>query len=168
MEPPKTLFDGLISIGTIAVLVGLLVSVITIVSFFRKNARENAEDANRRTDVILEEVRANRETADGRLVKIETRIADFMPRAEIEAKIEHEKNNRVQAQDSLYRLGDKNAANIGEMQVALGKVEQRALSMESVLAEMKALIKDLSREVNSKLDKQQECLNTISRSGRNG
>lgn len=149
MPAQKTVLDGTFTISSIVVLVSLVAGFLAIIAFFRKVSRENADDANRRTTEILEEVRANRETADSRLVKVETRIADFMPRAEIEQRIEHLKINRQTVESALSNQLEKLSTEQVRQGIQIGKLEERHEGMAATMSEVKILIKDLATDMKA-------------------
>lgn len=142
-----------VTLGNLLVLLGVIGGVATLLMHARKVRRENEADARGRSDEILAEVRTNRETIDNRVTKVETRIADFMPRSEIEGKVEHEKNNRSQADEFLRARIDKHDEQITQTLVEVGRLHERGVATDAALAEIKALLKEIPRELGARLDK---------------
>jgi hypothetical protein len=155
------------TLTTVAVLYGIYING-------RKVRREteadlDARDAKlenttrERSEELKAEIRLHNDSVEKRLGSLEAKSIDFMPRAEIEGKIEHERRNRIAAQDSTVQALNRHSDKITGLEVCVGKVEQKQDGMAADMTELKTLLRDLSRDLNAKLDKQAECLNSLSR-----
>lgn len=162
-ERKEQALDGTFTLQGVSILLGIVIAVLTIVGALRKTRRENEADAQARTDRLMTEVTKHNDSFEGRLKTAEVTIRDFMPRAEIEAKIEHLKGNRQQAEEALKTGVDRNARDIVEMKVALGRLEQKQDGFAADMGEIKALLKEQARDTAGRLDKMQECLSLLNR-----
>lgn len=167
-------FDQGFTLQGVSILVGLLVAVTVIITFFRNmrikseedaakrdakldlDAKKRAEDLKtefrERNKEITDEVRKHNDDFGDRLTKVEARISDFMPRAEIEKAIEHEKTNRVQSQNFLKDQHTALARDVGEIRVSMGKLETRYEGMSGTMDEVKSLLKEMVKDIRNLSD----------------
>ena len=145
--------DHTITLGSIIGIVTIIVGVTAILMNSRKIRRDNEADGRLRTDELKGEIRLHNDSVEKRLVTLESRSADFMPRGEIESKLDHEKANRALADQGLKAAVDRHAEAIVEIRVDQGKMSERHASLASTMEEIKTLVKEQGKDLGARLDK---------------
>ena len=163
VAPQKTILDGLISVGGLIILVGLIASVVTILRTLKTNRVENEKAQQEREDRFMSSIDKHNDSVEDRLKGLETTCRDFMPRAEIEKAIDHEKQNRLTAQMYQKEAQDRSAKDIVDIRVGLGKMEQKQDSLTSDMSELKNLLKEQGKDTAARLDKLSDCMTSIAR-----
>lgn len=163
VAPQKTILDGFISVGGIIILVGLIGSVITILRALKANRTENEAAQQQREDRFMDKIDKHNDSVEDRLKDLELTSRDFMPRAEIEKAIEHEKQNRLTSQGILKDAITQAAKDIVDIRVGQGKMEQKQDGLSSDMSELKNLLKEQGKDTAARLDKLNDCLTTIAR-----
>jgi hypothetical protein len=134
-------------IGVAGIVLGLPGMYVALSREGRTRRAEETEEAQERSDKLLNEIKENRKTVDDRLKELEVKSADFMPRREIEAKIEHEKANRLASDQQILRTQEAHGVQISEIKVCLGKLEERHVGLAEGMIEIKDLVKELRSDM---------------------
>lgn len=153
-----------ITLGNIAGSVSVLFGGWMLWLNMDKRRRETAKEASDGTDRIMTQMSKVSTAFDTRVDRLEQKTNGFMPRAEIVAAIEHEKNNRIQAMLSLQRIGETNTAAINSAAVQMGKIEQKHDGLENDVSEIKSDLKEIRGEIKSGFKDVNDSLHTIAKS----
>lgn len=150
-----------ITLGGLIILLTLVTGIVALIMNARKIRRENEEDGRKRTEELKTEFKLVHLTLAERLVKVENRIADFMPRNEIEAKMEHEKGNRQQADEALRRITDNLSRDVRDIMIGQSRIEQQHQDTVASVAAVRDSIKDLSKEMGVRFDRVSTALTSL-------
>lgn len=142
-----------ITLGAIVILLTLVTGVVALLMNARKIRRENEADGRARTNEMKTEFSKVHTSLSERLCTVEDKITSFMPRSEIEAKMEHEKNNRQTADESLRRITDNLSRDVRDIMIGQSKIEQQHADTSNSVSDIKDTLKDMSRDLSTKFDK---------------
>lgn len=151
-----------ITLGAVVIFLTLISSTVGLLWKLRQLRRENEDDGRNRTDELKNEFKSVHLSLTDRIVKIETRIPDFMPRGEIEAKIEHEKVNRTMADEGLRRITEGLQQDVRSIMIGLSKIEQQHSDTVNSVVDIKLTLKDLSKELGARFDKISQSISELS------
>lgn len=150
-----------ITTGGLVILLTLISGIVALVMHARKIRRENEADGRARTNELKLEFKSVEIPLTERLVKVEAKIGEFMPRSEIEAKLEHEKGNRQQADEALRRITDNLSRDVRDIMIGQSRIEQQHQDTVASVAAVRDSIKDLSKEIGARFDKVSSALTSL-------
>ncbi len=153
------MIDDTVTLGNI---LGTLGVIASMGGFLWKIKSDNKIESRAVTDEIKQEFKTVEVTLAERIVKLETKIVDFMPRKEIEDKIEHERANRVQNDEALARITDRLSNDVRQIMVGQSKIEQQQQATSGTVGEIKESLKDLSKEMGARFDKISNAISRLS------
>jgi hypothetical protein len=162
-DPPRTVLDGVISLGGVIILVGLVSSVTVILRALKANRLENEKALQEREDRFMGQIDKHNDSVEDRLKTLEVTCRDFMPRREIEAKIDHEKSNRVAGQEGMIATQRDQARTLGDIQKEQARFGAQLEASTGTVAKLEATIDRFVVHVNERLDKISDCVTAISR-----
>ncbi len=153
-----------ITLGNVAGAVSVLFGGWMLWINMDKRRRETAKEARDDTDRILGQMGKVSSAFETRVDRLEQKTNGFMPRSEIVAAIEHEKNNRIQAMLSLQRVVESNTTAINAGAVQMGKIEQKHDGLEDDVSEIKTDLKEIRSEIKCGFKDVNDSLHTIAKS----
>lgn len=149
-------WSNTITLGNLIVLLGVVGGCVTLFMNQRKVRRENEADIESKITKATGGLRTD-------VDRLQQKTADHLTATVIEDKIEHLKVNRQQIEAGHDTRIDRNARDIIELRIALGKVEQKHEGLEEDVSEIKSLLKEQRSETKAGFDKLQDCLNDIAK-----
>ncbi len=150
--------------GALANLATIVLVGLTLIGMLRTARRQNTQDTHAvadelkavlhtRIDEMREQMTELKVGLTERVSKLERDAAEFMPRREIETKIEHERANRVLLGDAIARQLNGTTTDIRDIMVKVGGLQQRQDGHDQQMTELKNLVREGFREQNGKIDK---------------
>jgi len=159
-QPHLPQLSGFAGMDSTSVFLAAVIGAITFVGVvvgiwatIRKAIRENKADedsaANNRAREINEKLDKMNTGLENRLGRLEDKASNFMPKSEIMASMEHEKNNRIQSESALLGIVSKHTDEIRKVQIDQGRLDQRQDNLAEDVQEIKVLIRTSMEETKA-------------------
>lgn len=128
------------------------------------NRSDSAAEIKKQQTDIRDSIKSIVDAHEKRLDRVETKHADFMPKAEILQLIDHEKASRATLNQAMLEFHKQNSGDITAVRIEVGKLQSEHSNLSNIVGEIKSLLKDQRQEQNDRFDRLQNLLNEVARS----